>query len=67
MALTYTCPDCGKIMLDSERYTHRCAGTNQQEKKCPDCGGTGRSTSATWIGSGKCQRCNGTGVIIVRY
>ncbi len=66
MALTYTCPHCGAVMFEQDRYSHRCAGSNQIEKKCPECGGTGRSTSATFLGSTTCPTCHGTGKIIVR-
>ena len=67
MALTYTCPHCGTVMYDHERYTHICPGTNQQKDNCPDCDGTGRSTNVTWIGTGQCSRCRGTGKIVIRH
>ena len=63
----YFCPYCGKGMTtDFERYTHICAGSNQRKEKCSECGGTGRSTKSTWLGSTACPICHGTGSIIIR-
>ncbi len=62
----FHCPYCGRWFDESERYTHICAGSNQYTKKCSECGGTGRSTKSTLIGSTACPICHGTGIIIIR-
>ena len=66
MATQFHCPYCGAWLPESERYSHKCAGSNQYEKKCPACGCTGRTTSGTWLGSSDCPTCHGTGKIIYR-
>ena len=59
--MTWTCENCGKILLSKEEYErHTCSGNLYCT--CPDCNGTGRKIQI--IGQSiKCPSCGGKGKI----